>query len=195
MLGNSVDPNGVIQKVIDRIIQLFDERGSALYGGEAVSQTQHALQAALAAENENAGPELITAALLHDLGHLLHNLPEDAADHGINDNHEELACRWLNRYFRPEVTEPIRLHVAAKRYLCATDPTYLGKLSNASKLSLQIQGGPFSQPEVDDFRKNPHFQAAVRLRHWDDLAKVKDLTTPDIRYYRKFIEQVAGVST
>ena len=183
-----------LQEVIDRIVELFEERGNELYGGEAVSQTEHALQAALAAEKEGASPELITAALLHDLGHLLHNLPEDAAEHGIDDQHEDLANRWLTKYFGPEVTEPVRLHVAAKRYLCATRPGYHDELSDASKLSLAIQGGPYTPAEVAEFDQNPFAQAAIRLRFWDDIAKIKDLPTPDVQYYRRYVEKAAGLT-
>jgi phosphonate degradation associated HDIG domain protein len=182
-----------VQAVLDRIVELFERRGSSLYGGEAVTQTEHALQAAMAAEQEGADSTMISAALLHDLGHLLHNLPETAAEMGIDDRHEELACRWLVRFFGPELTEPIRLHVAAKRYLCATDPEYLAKLSDASKLSLELQGGPFRPEEAEEFERNSHFESAVRLRRWDDVAKVKDLATPDIRYYRRHLEAAAGL--
>jgi phosphonate degradation associated HDIG domain protein len=181
-------------KTIDRILELFQERGGALYGGEAVSQLEHALQAAMAAEKEGASPAMISAALLHDLGHLLHNLPEDSAEHGVDDRHEDLACRWLERHFGPEVTEPIRLHVAAKRYLCATDTNYHSALSDASRLSLEIQGGPFSSEETSAFRENPHFHAAVRLRVWDDIAKVPSLKTPDLVHFRKSLEMAAGLS-
>jgi phosphonate degradation associated HDIG domain protein len=174
--------------VIDRICELFQERGSERYGGEDVSQTEHALQSAMAAEKEGAPPALVVSALLHDLGHLLHNLPDDCAEHGVDDRHEDLACRWLQRYFGPEVTEPIRLHVSAKRYLCATDHAYHAGLSDASRLSLKLQGGPFQASEVADFEKNPHFRSAVQVRVWDDIAKIKGLATPTIDHYRPMME-------
>lgn len=106
---------------IEQIITLFRERGHSEYGGEAVTQLQHALQCAVLAEAEQASSSLIAAALLHDVGHLVHALPQDAADHGIDDVHEEPGQRYLRRVFDLAVTEPVRLHVAAKRYLCATD--------------------------------------------------------------------------
>lgn len=193
-MTNQIDGSKDTRKTIDRILELFQERGGALYGGEAVSQLEHALQAAMAAENEGAGPVMVAAALLHDLGHLLHNLPEDSAELGVDDRHEELACRWLQRHFGTEVTEPIRLHVAAKRYLCATDTNYHSALSDASRLSLEIQGGPFSVEETATFQQNPHFQAAVRLRYWDDIAKVPGLKTPDLVHFRKSLESAAGLS-
>lgn len=182
-----------VRAVLDRIEELFERRGNSLYGGEAVTQTEHALQAAMAAEQEGAGSTMIAAALLHDLGHLLHNLPETAAEQGIDDRHEDLACRWLVRYFGPELTEPIRLHVAAKRYLCATDPEYMAKLSDASKLSLHLQGGPFRPEEAEEFERGSHFESAVRLRRWDDIAKVRGLSTPDIQYFRRHLEAAAGI--
>lgn len=181
-----------VADVIDRIIELFAERGRERYGGEEVSQTEHALQAALAAESEGASAELITAALLHDLGHLLHNLPDDCADQGIDDRHEDLACRWLERHFGPAVTEPIRLHVEAKRYLCATEPGYLDELSDASRTSLRLQGGPFQSEEVVLFQQNPHGESAVRLRRWDDIAKIKDLPTPTLSHFRVYVEKAAA---
>lgn len=183
--------DGELVKAIDRIIQLFEERGADRYGGEEVTQTEHALQAALAAEKDDAPPTMIAAALMHDLGHLLHNLPEDCADQGVDDEHENLAVRWLERFFGPEVTEPIRLHVAAKRYLCATKPGYHEELSEASKTSLRIQGGPFSAMEVEDFEAHPFSREAVQLRIWDDVAKVKNLPTPNIEHYRPILEQSA----
>lgn len=182
------------KQAIDRILELFEERGGAMYAGEAVSQLEHALQAAMAAENEGASAAMVSAALLHDLGHLLHNLPEDCAEQGVDDRHEELACRWLERYFGPDVTEPIRWHVAAKRFLCATDPIYLSRLSDASRLSLTIQGGPFSEEDAESFRRLPHFEAAIRLRHWDEMAKVPNLPTPNLAHFRKSLEVAAGLS-
>src|SRR6516225_6317978 len=116
--------------------------------GEPVSQTEHALQTAWAAEQAGAASALIAAALLHDIGHLLHDLPEDCAHHGIDDAHEVRGARWLVQHFGPDVTEPVRLHVPAKRYLCSTDPAYRSQLSEASELSLKLQGGPFTPAEV-----------------------------------------------
>jgi OPA family glycerol-3-phosphate transporter-like MFS transporter len=175
--------------VIDRIFKLFHEHGDAAYIGEPVSQTEHALQAAWAAEKAGASSALIAAALLHDVGHLLHHLPEDCAEHGIDDRHEELGARWLARSFNPEVTEPIRLHVPAKRYLCATRPGYLEKLSEASLLSLKLQGGPFTPADVQEFLKNPHATAAVTLRLWDEEAKINGLETPALQHFRRYLKE------
>lgn len=173
---------------VEFVIHLFKKRGDASYIGEPVSQTEHALQAAWAAEQAGASPALVTAALLHDIGHLLHDLPEDCALEGINDAHEELGARWLVKHFGPEVTEPVRLHVPAKRYLCTTDPTYQGRLSEASVLSLKLQGGPFTPDEVAEFRRNPYADAAVALRRHDEQAKIRGLVTPPLEHFRPFME-------
>lgn len=176
--------------VVDEILELFATKGHAAYIGEPVSQLEHALQSAWHAEASGAGDALLVAALLHDMGHLVHKLPEDCADHGIDDRHEAIGQAWLRRHFGPEVTEPVRLHVAAKRYLCATDASYLSQLSPASVQSLALQGGPFSAEETAEFASNPHHQAAVALRRWDDLAKVPGLQVPGLDHYRQKIERV-----
>ena len=172
------------------ILHLFRERGNSLYGGEAVTQLEHALQAAFFAERENATPELISAALLHDVGHLLHSLPDTAPDEGIDDRHESLAAGWLSGRFAPAVAAPVAMHVAAKRYLCAVNPDYLGQLSGPSIQSLQLQGGPMTADEIAQFESRPHFQDAVRLRQWDDAAKVVGMSTPDLEHFAAYIDEV-----
>jgi phosphonate degradation associated HDIG domain protein len=176
--------------VVDEIVKLFAEHGDSNYGGEAVSQRAHALQAAYFARRAGADPALIVAALLHDLGHLLHSLPADAPDHGVDDRHEALAARWLAGRFGPEVIEPVRLHVAAKRYLCAVEPGYYEALSTPSRISLQLQGGPMSPEEAERFRTLPHAESAVTLRRCDDAAKVAGLVVPELAEYLPLIEQV-----
>lgn len=180
---------------IDQIIQLFEQKGDSEYGGEAVTQLQHALQSASLAEQESAGSTLIAAALLHDVGHLLHDLPADAPENGRDDHHENSGQRFLTKHFPPSVTEPVRLHVAAKRYLCATDLDYKSCLSEPSIVSLNLQGGPMSANEVADFELNPFAQDAVRLRKWDDLAKDPNLTTPSLSYYLVHLERAAVEET
>jgi phosphonate degradation associated HDIG domain protein len=178
-------------QIVDEILELFATKGAAAYHGEAVSQEEHALQAADQAVREGAPDSLIVAALLHDVGHLLDGQDEDLADHGVDGRHEEAGCAWLSRHFGPEVTEPIRLHVAAKRYLCAVDPTYLAGLSPASRLSLKLQGGPMYGAEIAEFEANASFRDAVRLRYWDDTAKVPSLAVPGRSHYRGRLEAVA----
>jgi phosphonate degradation associated HDIG domain protein len=160
-----------------------------LYGGEAVTQLEHGLQAAALAERAGATPALITAALLHDVGHLLHELADDAPDHGIDDIHEQTGARWAERWFGPAVVRPLELHVAAKRYLCATDENYLARLSPPSLLSLKLQGGPMSADEVQRFEADSHFVDAIRLRHWDEAAKVAGLATSSLEHFLGYIEQ------
>jgi phosphonate degradation associated HDIG domain protein len=173
--------------IVGDIRELFERNGGSLYGGEDVTQLEHALQAAMLAEAEGASASLIAAALLHDIGHLLHDLPEDAPDDGVDDVHEELAHQWLSAHFGPDVTEPIRLHVDAKRYLCAVKPGYRESLSAASLQSLELQGGVFSGEEAAEFESRPFFDEGIRLRKWDDLAKVVGLVTPTLDHFLTYV--------
>jgi phosphonate degradation associated HDIG domain protein len=175
---------------IDFLLRLFKERGDAAYIGEPVSQTEHALQTAWAAEQARADSALVAAALLHDVGHLLHDLPEDCAEAGIDDVHEVRGANWLARYFGPDVAEPVRLHVPAKRFLCATEPTYVGSLSEASLRSLQLQGGPFTSDEAAHFSAHPHAEAAIALRRLDEQAKIPNMPTPGLEHFRPHLEAV-----
>ena len=179
---------------INSIIRVLSTKGNAQYGREAVSQLEHALQCASLAETSNSSPELITASLLHDFGHLVHNLREDAAERGIDDRHEHRALGYLNRIFPHAVTEPIRMHVNAKRYLCAVNQDYWASLSPASKMSLELQGGIFSQESATEFISQPYAKDAVKLRIWDDLAKTPDWITPDLEYFIPVIESAIAIS-
>jgi len=180
--------------IVDEIFALFESRGDEAYFGEPVSQTEHALQAAHQAEQEGAPDALVVAALLHDIGHLVHGLDERIADRGMDGHHEAVGEAWLSRHFGPEVAEPVRLHVAAKRYLCAVDPAYRNQLSPASVQSLALQGGPLSERLVQEFERNPHCRAAIRLRRWDDMAKVPGLAVPGLEHYRSRVEAALVVS-
>jgi phosphonate degradation associated HDIG domain protein len=181
--------------IVDDIMGLFARRGAAAYHGEAVSQTEHALQAAELAERAAAPDHLVVAALLHDVGHLLDGQDEDLADRGLDGRHEEAGCCWLAEHFGPEVTEPVRLHVTAKRYLCAVDTAYLAGLSSSSRLSLALQGGPMDAEERANFESNPLHHEAIRLRHWDDTAKVPGLIVPGLEHYRERLEAAVRVSS
>jgi phosphonate degradation associated HDIG domain protein len=171
------------EALITEIAGLFQRRGREMYAGEPVTQTEHSLQTALQAEQSAASASLITAALLHDVGHLLHDLDEDCAEDGIDDKHEALGAEWLTQHFGFEVVEPVRLHVAAKRYLCAVDTEYYARLSDASRLSLQLQGGPFTAAQARKFEEHPCFAAAIQLRRWDEEAKIPQLATPPLEHY------------
>lgn len=173
---------------VDEIYALYEGRGGSLYGGEQVTQLAHALQCAASAEAEGAPSALIAAALLHDVGHLIHTLGPEPAERDIDDRHQVGGAEWLRRWFGAEVTEPIRLHVDAKRYLCAVEPGYFEMLSQASVWSLQLQGGRFDAEGAARFIQAPHAAEAVRVRRWDEAAKVPELKTPDLQHYRRHLE-------
>jgi phosphonate degradation associated HDIG domain protein len=176
--------------VADEIAALFLDKGRSSYFGEPVSQLEHALQAAHLACLAKAPDHLVVAALLHDVGHLVEDIPEDTADLGIDSRHEEIGEAWLARRFGAEVYQPVHLHVAAKRYLCTTDPGYASRLSAASMQSLQLQGGPMSTDEVVAFETRLYFKEALSLRLWDDEAKIPGLATAELPSYRDLIEKV-----
>jgi phosphonate degradation associated HDIG domain protein len=177
--------------VADEILAIFLKCGSTAYFGESVSMTEHALQAAFFARTAGAPPALIVAALLHDIGHLVDDVPSDIADWTMDAHHEQVGSRWLAQHFRPEVSEPVRLHVPAKRYLLATDAEYFAKLSPASVITLKLQGGPMAAPEVAQFETEFFYKDAVRVRQWDDQGKVAGLKTPVLGDYRPLIDELA----
>jgi phosphonate degradation associated HDIG domain protein len=174
---------------LDHIARLLTLKAGGLYGLSAVNQRQHALQAAWLAEQTGCSDALIVASLLHDVGHLVHDLGDNPAEAGIDDRHEERGHEFLTAWFGPEVTEPVRLHVAAKRYLCATEADYFSKLSKDSVLSLSLQGGPMSVSEVAAFDALPQSAGAVQLRRFDEQAKVKDLQTPAVEHFLPYVER------
>jgi phosphonate degradation associated HDIG domain protein len=178
--------------VFDETIAIFRKRGSGAYFGESVSMTEHALQAAYFAQIAGAPPGLVVAALLHDVGHLIEDVPDDLADWTVDAHHEQIGSHWLAQRFRPEVSEPVRLHVPAKRYLLATDNKYFAKLSPASVVTLKLQGGPMAAHEVAKFETERYYKDAVRVRQWDDQGKVAGLETPGLSEYRALIEGLTG---
>jgi phosphonate degradation associated HDIG domain protein len=176
--------------LVDELLDLLETRGRAAYGKEAVSQHEHAVQAAMLAEAAGASTALISAALLHDIGHLVEDDDALAAERGIDAVHELVGANYLRDRFPPEVSEPVALHVPAKRYLCAVEPGYYEALSPVSKHSLSLQGGVFSEAEVAEFLAMPHAEAAVALRRWDDAAKVPGLALTPLSHYRPIIGSV-----
>lgn len=177
--------------IIALIFQTFHQRGDLAYGTEAVTQRQHALQSAHLAEAEGADEGLIAAALLHDIGHILDaaNLPQ-GTEANLDDGHEDRAYEWLLHNFGPRIADPVRLHVAAKRYLCTIDSSYEGKLSPTSYKSYLDQGGKMSDAERISFEAEPFYQESLRLRRWDDTAKDPDMVTRSLDEYQVLLESV-----
>ena len=176
--------NDNCDRIIESILDLFAHRGAEEYMGEPLSMAQHMEQSAACAAADNAPESLVVAALLHDIGHFVGDHPIDALENGVDNLHENAGADYLKPWFPAAVTEPIRLHVAAKRYLCATDEAYFGRLSDASVNSLNVQGGPMSAQEINRFEANPWHQDAVKLRLYDDDGKVAGLSIEPVTAYR-----------
>lgn len=174
--------------IIDEIFENMQRLAHVEYG-EQITTVAHSLQAAVFAKQDGADELMIAAAFLHDYGHFCHDMGEDIAEKGIDAIHEELGAKALQDYFVPEVIEPMRMHVAAKRYLVATNPEYIKNVSPASMLSLQVQGGPFNDEEVRDFEANPYYKRAIQLRRYDEAGKIPDMEVPDLEYYRPYLEK------
>jgi phosphonate degradation associated HDIG domain protein len=180
------------ETIVDFIADIFARRGAESYLGEQVSMSQHMLQAAQLAEEAGASETIIVAALLHDIGHYTNEFPDDALAQGTDNLHEEAGAQVLAPFFPKAVTDCIRCHVAAKRYLCATDPGYFGRLSEASVHTLNLQGGPMTSAEVADFRNEPNLDAIVQVRIWDDMGKDPARRTPDFSHYAPMIQRVVA---
>lgn len=178
---------------LDRIFAHFAQHGGAHYG-EDVTQLDHALQCAQLATEHGCTEALVAAALLHDIGRMIDPAGNDAEQQGIDAGHEALGAAWLSPYFPPSVIEPIRLHVAAKRYLCATDPAYAAKLSAASILSLNVQGGPMPAADISAFEAEPFYADAVQLRRFDDWGKREGAAPAPLATYRALLERVSLAS-
>ena len=176
--------------IVNYIEDIFDRRGAESYLGENVTMSQHMLQAAQCAEKSGADDSLIVAALLHDIGHYKNEIPETSLAKGIDNYHEEAGANFLEDYFPISVVEPIRQHVAAKRYLCAVKSDYLERLSPASVHTLNLQGGPMNKEEVKEFEKNDYLEQCVKLRYWDEDAKDPERVHPAFSYYRPLVESL-----
>lgn len=175
---------------LNDIRSLFEQYGGLAYSGEPVTQLEHALQSGALAEEAGATDELVAAAFLHDLGHLLNLQGETPTERGIDDLHQYFALPFLRPLLSDAVLEPIRLHVDAKRCLCAIDATYFGQLSADSVRSLELQGGIFSEEEAGTFLQRPYAEDALRLRKWDDRAKVQNHPTPNLDHYLGLVGRV-----
>jgi len=174
------------------IAELFASEGAADYLGEAVTQAEHMLQAAALAENAGAAPALIAAALLHDVGHFTGTVTGRDLMRGTDNRHSDQGATWLAQWFGAEVTEPVRLHVEAKRYLCAIEPGYLEKLSGASVYTLGVQGGPMRTDEIAAFRASPYSQDACQVRRWDDEAKGPAAQPPPFAHFAPYLRSLAA---
>ncbi|MEP3246681.1 MAG: HD domain-containing protein [Sneathiella sp.] len=178
------------ENIVAFISDIFLRRGADSYLGEDVTMSEHMLQGAQLAEQSGAPEETIVAALLHDIGHYTNEFPEDALENGINNYHGEAGAAVLEPYFPERVTDCVRYHVAAKRYLCAVDPDYFGKLSEASVHTLGLQGGPMNKEEVQAFKALPFVRDIIQIRIWDDAGKVAGVQTPDFAYYAPMVQHV-----
>jgi gamma-butyrobetaine dioxygenase len=183
---------GPVQVLAD----LFVLDGGRVYHGSSVTQAAHMLQAAARARRASAPPPMIAAALLHDVGHLLGPGCRPGSSEGarlmagIDDRHEKVGAEWLSEWFPAAVTEPVRLHVAAKRYLCAIDPGYRDRLSGASRFTLTVQGGPMSRAERADFEAEPYARDAIILRRWDESAKDPAARPEPFDFYRPLLNRL-----
>ena len=169
---------------------IFERRGGEEYLGEPVTMAEHMLQGACFAERQGEPEVIVVAALLHDIGHFTSEFGTFSMDDTHDRRHEEAGAAVLERFFPDLVIDCVRLHVAAKRYICATDPAYFGQLSAASIHSLKLQGGPMSPEEVAEFEKNPNIRDIVRVRHLDDAGKVAGMATPGFDHYAPMVQRV-----
>ncbi|GDX92181.1 phosphodiesterase [Planctomycetia bacterium] len=175
-------------RIVAQIFSVFRERGHRHYG-ESVSEQEHALQTAEFARQYSEPDALVLSCLLHDYGHMLHDLGENIADQGVDARHEELGAWLLKDWFPEEILQPIRQHVASKRYLCWRNTQYRDGLSPSSQRSLQLQGGPMSEQEASEFEALQFFDQCVRLRLYDDMGKVPQMPTATIESYEPLIRQ------
>ena len=179
-----------VDSIVDHIEDVFRRRGAESYLGEQVTMAQHMLQTAQCAEQAGADNSQIVAALLHDIGHYKNEIPETSLTKGIDNFHEEAGANFLEDYFPISVVEPIRQHVAAKRYLCAVESDYFERLSPASVHTLNLQGGPMNKEEVREFERNDYLEQCIQLRFWDEDGKDPEREHHPFIYYRPLIESL-----
>jgi phosphonate degradation associated HDIG domain protein len=179
------------QSILDLLTAIYDGRATGQYGLTLINQRAHAVQSGFHARAQGLPASIVVAALLHDIGHMVHDLGNHPAAVGVDDQHEYMGADWLKRYFGPDVTEPIRLHVAAKRYLCTVEPGYFEKLSDDSRESLSLQGGRMTANEVTAFLQMPFWEEAVALRRIDERAKDPNGPMPQFQEFAQEILQSA----
>jgi phosphonate degradation associated HDIG domain protein len=186
-------PETTTASIREDLLEIYARRATKRYGLADVTQLQHALQAAANAEAAGENPALIVASLLHDVGHMIHDLGEDFLERGVDDTHEERGAHWLAQRFGPDVSEPVRLHVPAKRYLCTVED-HFERLASDSRRSLELQGGAMTPREVEAFRREPHAEAAIRLRRYCDAAKTPTAKTPPFEHFLSYAESLAAAA-
>ena len=178
------------QEARDAIVDIYDFNAFRSYGLCDISQREHALQAATLAMRKGCDDALVLAALLHDGGHMVHDLEEDPAARGIDDHHEKIGADWISQFFVPAVSEPVKLHVAAKRYLCAIEPDYFRTLSADSIQSLCLQGGVMTREEINAFEALPWYVQATELRRLDEAAKQRDAVFHELSKFKFLMDRL-----
>lgn len=180
------------ENIVEFLGSIFDRRGDEEYLGEPVTMGEHMLQGATLAEKANMPEEIIVAALLHDIGHFTSEFGTFTMDDTEDRHHEDAGAEVLGEFFPTIVTDCVRYHVAAKRYLCATKPDYFRRLSEASVHSLNLQGGPMSDEEVAEFEKNPNLEDIIKVRYLDEAGKDPDMETPDYWHFAPMVQRVVN---
>ena len=169
-------------EIVEQILDAFAKCGHLDYG-EHISMEEHMLQTAFLADENDEEDNVVVAALLHDFGHLICNMPNNTFGEGSDNYHEELGAKALQHWFEDDIVDAVRLHVDAKRYLCAANPKYKDKLSKASITTMAIQGGPMNKREMLAFRRKKGHRIAIRIRAYDDLGKMPEMRRPGLNYY------------
>ena len=178
------------ENIVDFIGSIFERRGGEEYLGEPVTMGQHMLQGATLAEQNEELDEIVVGALLHDIGHFTSEFGTFSMDDTEDRYHENAGAAVLEKFFPRVITDCCRYHVAAKRYLCATDPLYFNKLSDASVHSLNLQGGPMSEIEVKEFERNPNLKKILTVRLYDDAGKIPDMDTPSFWHFAPLVQKM-----
>ncbi|PVH28016.1 HD domain-containing protein [Pararhodobacter oceanensis] len=176
--------------IVDFLGDIFARRGNEEYLGEPVNMGQHMLQGATIAEQNGQPEEIIVGALLHDIGHFTSEFGTFTMEDTEDRHHEDAGGAVLERFFPTVITDCVRYHVAAKRYLCATRPSYFDRLTKASVHSLHLQGGPMTAAEVAEFEKNPNLAQIIAVRYLDDAGKIPDMVTPDFWHFAPMVQRM-----